>query len=62
MRKFVNIDVMLRGRFVHTFRISTLLAECVDPSGLPVFSFERVKAHIESRIPSLKGQPYNIRF
>ena len=60
--KYIEVDVMLRDRFVHTFRISTLLAERIDPDGKPVFSAERVQAHIESRMPSLKGQPYNICF
>lgn len=61
-RKFIDIDVMLRGRFVHTFRISTLLADKIDPDGKPVFSAKRIEEHIESRLPSLKGQPYNICF
>ena len=60
--KFINIDVMLRGRFVHTFRISTLLADRIAPDGTPVFSAERIQAHVESRLPSLKGKPYNICF
>lgn len=60
--KYIAVDVMLRGRFVHTFRISTLLADRIDENGKPVFSAERVLAHIESRMLSLKGQPYNICF
>ena len=61
-RKFIDMDVMLRGRFVHTFRISTLLADKIDTDGKPVFSAKRIEEHIESRLPSLKGQPYNILF
>ncbi len=60
--KYINIDVMLRGRFVHTFRISTLLAERIESDGRPVFSANRIQSHIEERMPSLKGQPYNICF
>ncbi|MDD6868585.1 MAG: hypothetical protein PUE39_03405 [bacterium] len=59
--KYILIDVMLRGRFVHTFRISTLLAERFEDNK-PVFSVNRIAEHIESRMPSLKGQPYNICF
>lgn len=33
MRKFFDIDVMLRGRFVHTFRISVLLADKISSLG-----------------------------
>lgn len=62
MRKYFDIDVMLRGRFVHTFRISVLLADAFSPDGKPVFSIDRLEKHIESRMPSLKGQPYNICF
>lgn len=61
-RKFIDIDVMLRGRFVHTFRISTLLADGIASDGKPIFSPKRLEQHIESRLPSLKGQPYNICF
>lgn len=60
--KYINVDVMLHGRFVHTFRISTLLAEYIDTDGKPVFNADRISEHIESRLPSLKGQPYNICF
>lgn len=59
--KYINIDVMLRGRFVHTFKISTLLAERIV-DGKPVFSANRLAEHIESRMPTLKGEPYNICF
>ena len=62
MRKYFDIDVMLRGRFVHTFRTSVLLADKIGPDGTPVFSIDRLEKHIESRLPSLKGQPYNICF
>ena len=62
MRKYFDIDVMLRGRFVHTFRISVLLADAISPEGKPVFSIDRLEKHIEARMPSLKGQPYNICF
>lgn len=62
MRKYFDIDVMLCGRFVHTFRISVLLADKICPDGTPVFSIDRLEKHIESRLPSLKGQPYNICF
>lgn len=58
-RKFIDLDVMLRGRFVHTFRISILMADRIV-DGLPVFSSTRLRNHIEERLPSLKGQPYNI--
>lgn len=61
-RKFIDIDVMLRGRFVHAFRVSILLADSVTSDGKPVFSTERLKDHLESRLPSLKGQPYDIYF
>ena len=59
-RKYVLADVMCNGRFVHTFRISVLLADKIDSSGNPKFSIERLRNHIESRLPSLKGKPYNI--
>lgn len=59
-RKFIDIDVMLRGRFVHTFRISTLLADGKTLDGMPIFTTRRLKEYIESRLPSLKAQPYNI--
>ena len=62
MRKYFDIDVMLRGRLVHTFRISVLLADAISPDGKPVFSIDRLENHIDSRMPSLKGQPYNIFF
>lgn len=62
MRKYFDIDVMLRGRFVHTFRISVLLADAISPDGKPVFSIDRLEKHIESRMPSFKGKPYNICF
>lgn len=61
-RKFIDIDVMLRGRFVHTFRISTLLADGIASDGTPIFSAQRLEKHVESCLPSLKGQPYNICF
>jgi len=61
LAKYINIDVMIHDRFVHTFRISSLLAERIE-DGKPVFSVERIQRHIESRLPSLKGQPYNICF
>lgn len=60
--KFINIDVMLRGRFVHTFRLSSLLADKIDNDGKLVFSVTRIQSHIEERLPSFKGQPYNICF
>lgn len=60
--KFIDIDVMLRGKFVHTFRISTLLADGITSDGTPIFSAQQLEKHIESRLPSLKGQPYNICF
>ena len=60
--KFINIDVMLRGRIVHTFRLSALLADRIDDDGKMVFSVARIQSHIEERMPSLKGQPYNICF
>lgn len=59
-RKFIDIDVMLRGRFVHTFRISMLLADGTTSDGMPIFSTRQLAEYIESRLPSLKGQPYNI--
>lgn len=59
-RKFILADVMLAGRFVHTFRIPVLLADKIDSSGNPIFSIERLRTHIENRLPSLKGKPYNI--
>ena len=59
-RKYILADVMLAGRFVHTFRISILLADKIDSYGQPIFSNERLRNHIESRLPSLKGKPYNI--
>lgn len=62
MRKYFDIDVMLRGRFVHTFHIPALMADGITSDGKPIFSPERLEQHIESRLPSLKGQPYNIRF
>lgn len=60
--KFINIDVMLRGQFVHTFRLSALLADQIDTDGKLVFSVARIQSYIEERLPSLKGQPYNICF
>lgn len=60
--KYIFIDVMLRGRFVHTFKISTLLAERIESDGTPTFSVNRIQSHIEERMSSLKGQPYNICF
>lgn len=60
--KYIFLDVMLHGRFIHTFRISTLLAERISDDGKPVFSVDRIQSHIEERMPSLKGQPYNICF
>ncbi len=60
--KCIFLDVMLRGRFVHTFRISALLADKIDTDGKLIFSVEKIQSHIESRMPSLKGQPYNICF
>lgn len=62
MRKYIDIDVMLRGRFIRTLRIPTLLAEGISADGKPVFSRAAVCSHIESRLPSLKGKPYNICF
>lgn len=62
MRKYYFIDVMLRGRFVHTFRLPVLLADRIGPDGNPAFSLRRIESFIESRLPSLKGQPYNICF
>lgn len=62
MKKYIDIDVMLRGRFVHTFRVSALVADSISPDGKLNFSAERVMRHIESRMPSLKGQPYNLCF
>lgn len=53
---------MLRGRFVHTFRVYALVADSISPDGKLNFSAERVQRHIESRMPSLKGQPYNLCF
>lgn len=61
-RKFIDIDVMLRGRFVHTFRISALLADSIDSNGIPTFSISTIQELIENRLPSLKGKPYNICF
>lgn len=61
-RNFIDIDVMLRGQFVHTFRISTLLADSIDSKGIPTFSISTLQEQIESRLPSLKGKPYNICF
>lgn len=53
---------MLRGQFVHTFRISTLLADSIDSKGIPTFSTSTLQEQIESRLPSLKGKPYIIFF
>lgn len=60
LKKFYDLDVMIRDRFVRTFRISVMLADRIDPDGKPVFSYEKVCNHIESRMPSLKGKPYRI--
>ena len=60
--KYVDIDVMLHDRFVHTFRVSILLADKINTDGKPEFSGERLREHIENRLPSLKGKPYNICF
>lgn len=59
--KYIFVDVMLHDRFVHTFIISTLLAERIE-DGKPVFLANRIAEFIESRLPSLKGQPYQICF
>ena len=60
--RYIFLDVMLRGRFIHTFRISSLLADGVGSDGKLIFSVDRIQSHIEERMPSLKGQPYNICF
>lgn len=60
MRKYIEIDIMLGDRFVHTMRVSTLLADSVDAFGLPVFSLTKIKRHVESRLPTLKGKDYRL--
>lgn len=61
-RKFIAIDVMLRGHFVHTFHVSILLADFIDNNGIPSFSMSTLQGYVEDRLPSLKGKPYNICF
>lgn len=58
MRKYIEFDIMLGDKFIHTMRVSTLLADSVDAFGVPVFSLEKIKRHIESRLPTLKGKNY----
>lgn len=59
---YISFDVMLRGRFVRTLRMPILLAERIASDGKPVFSESRIQSYVEERLPSLKGQPYNICF
>lgn len=65
MRKFanhINVDVMLNGRFIHTFSIPSLLADMISPNGALTYSVEKIQRYIEERMPSLKGRAYNIIF
>lgn len=60
MRKYIAFDIMLGDKFVHTVRVSTLLADNIDAFGVPSFSLSKIKQHIESRLPSLKGKDYRL--
>lgn len=62
VKKFFDADIMLRGRFVHTMRISILVADKLDHDGTPIFSESRLRQHIVSRLPSLKNEPFTICF
>lgn len=62
VKKFFDADIMLRGRFVHTMRISILVADKIDIDGTPVFSESRLRQHIVNRLPSLKNEPFTICF
>lgn len=58
MRNYIEFDIMLGERFVHTMRVSILLADSVDAFGVPTFSDDKIRLHVESRLPSLKGKNY----
>ena len=60
MRQYIEIDIILGDSFVHTMRVSTLLADGVDALGLPVFSLAKIKQHVENRLPTLKGKDYRL--
>lgn len=60
MRNYIEFDIMLGERFVHTMRVSILLADSVDAFGLPTFSDDKIRRHVESRLPSLKGKNYQL--
>lgn len=60
MRNYIEFDIMLGERFVHTMRVSILLADSVDALGVPTFSYDKIRLHVESRLPSLKGKNYQL--
>lgn len=57
--KYIIVDIMLNGQFLHTMQISTLLADEFD-HGIPVFSVDVLKKHIIGRLPSLKGKDFKV--
>lgn len=57
----MNFDVMLHDRFVCTLRLPLYLAEGYE-NGKYVVSGETLSRFVESKLPTLKGKPYNICF
>ena len=62
MPKQFSVDIMINDRYIHTMEISTLLADKIGPDGRPAISVEKLCENIEKRLPSLKGQQYNVCF
>ena len=53
-RQIVKLDVMLRGRYIHTFRLE------VSPGD--VWEEDRLVDYIIERLPTLRNKPFNIHF
>lgn len=58
--KHFDVDVMIGDKFIHTFHVSTLMAEGIADDGKPIVDYERLCRHIEGRMPTLKGKRYKI--
>ncbi len=52
---------MLNDRFVHTFRFPTCMADGYENGRYVVFDTTLTR-FVESKLPTLKGKPYNICF
>lgn len=61
--KTLTFDIMSNGRFVHTMRIPLTLDIIEGYEGdMPILNAEKLKQCVETRMPTLKYEKYEICF